>query len=1664
MDNINGALAFQSTLDIKDFNVSADAMQQRITQLTDTTVAQSAEMENSILQFSQRGANYITAFLVGNGMKSLLTSVVQVRGQFQQMEIAFETMLGSKSKAHAFMQQMEVTAAKTPFDLQGVAGGAKQLLAYGESADKVNDTLVRLGNIASGLSIPLNDIVYLYGTTMVQGRLYAQDVRQFTGRGIPLVKELAKEYGVTTDEINAMVSAGKIGFPDVQKVIMKMTNEGGQFFNLMEKQSKSLTGMISNLGDTWDQVQDHLGKEHEDFFAGAINGAAFLLDHLEQIIKITESVAIAYGTMKAAIVLNTLATKGYTGVALIDNTVLSAKNLLLTAQANLSGEVAAQTEAMKGAEATHIASLQAELSAEELSTLQKNLRIAAIQQLLTAQQQEYLSNIGLTQSSAGYEAAAMSVLTVEQKSALSKTDLSTKSAAYKAALESEVLAKRNDVEASLAQMRADVQASYAKMEASKQAAVVAQQRVESARYEVYWAQQSGEASAIATAQKKLEVAEDQALIARKSALASSSQFYTAKKNMETAAHDANTAAVKANTITQQADNTVKVAGTGITNTLTVATKNLWKAFKANPLGWIITLAGLAYSAFTLFGKKEDEVSDLTKELTEHTRKATDEYDEQAGKIDALTNQIHDNNLSNEERIKKIKELQKIIPGYNATLSKEGQIIWENKAAIDAYLVSLEKQIKLKAAQEDLEAAYKKKRQLEKQQKTQQKTAADADTRRNTTYNKAGAFIPTPIVGAKESGDAHSALNQTNKDLAEVNKTIEDLNTEIRTNSTVTEKTTHTTSTYAQQVSTVRAQISKLNKEIKDARSGKVKNDNLAGYIANKQKEIQEAQGRLTALTGEKAGKGGGKNTPKKDDKKTFEDTINWYKEQYQLYYQWEQNLGKDVADKKFAKLIKSGTSFLAWVNKNIADLEAKRATNGGTLSNEDNGKLNALMVQRNELTGVKSAMDQFKESVDQSISSAQTLAEKIEAVAKAKQKLQDGGYALTDDDKAGAAMYLADKEKGNDEDVKKMLDSYKDYAQKRADIAKKYDEDISIMQKRRAEADAKGDTAGSEDLSAKIAKATRDKGMDLMGMDLEQLKANPEYVKAFENLNEVSQETLENLIAEFERAKEAAAQTLNPEDLKEFTDTMAAMRDEITSRNPFEALKVSKTELADADAKLAAAEDKARKAAEQFGKGSKEEKAELENVRKAKDKQIKANKKYGDAERKVTSAIGDLCDQLDQVGQTVGGQVGGVMSMIGMIGSVTMSSIQGFQTATKASSKAIQTVEKASVILAIISAAYQVATKIMSLFSGDDGMEAYEDAEKVYDSYISILDDVIDKQKELVATLDAENAKNSLEYAKQLNESAVEAARSLGKQYLDAGASKGFMGIGSKASNGVSQRKGISGEGWDQLNQWAKADGIASNVLNTIKGGRMTGLFDLTVDQMKTLKEKAPVFFANLDSDTQKYLNDIIDSMSTIDELENAWKENLTGVDFDSVQSDFLDMLYDMDAESKDFANSFSDYMRKAMIKQMFQKEYADKLKSWYDQFAAAVDPDGTGGSVITKDEQEPLNTLRDSIINGATDAAKKINEQFAMADENDPDSLEGAIASMSEETGSVIAGRLNAVIINQGDLSSIAREALVYQAATAHNTELIHQEVALLRSDIKELKNNGSLLSQGIV
>jgi tape measure domain-containing protein len=233
--------------------------------------------------------------------KELVRNVLEVRGQFQQLEVAFTTMLGSADKANDLMSQLVRTAATTPFDLKSVSEGAKQLLAYGTQADEVNGTLIRLGDIAAGLSIPLNDLVYLYGTTMTQGRMFTQDLRQFQGRGIPIADELAKIFGVTKDKVGELVTAGKVGAAEVQQAIENMTNAGSRFGGLMEAQSHTITGQISNIEDAIDSMFNDIGKANEGIINTGLGTVSTLVENWQTVGKVVLEVVVAYGSYKAAL-------------------------------------------------------------------------------------------------------------------------------------------------------------------------------------------------------------------------------------------------------------------------------------------------------------------------------------------------------------------------------------------------------------------------------------------------------------------------------------------------------------------------------------------------------------------------------------------------------------------------------------------------------------------------------------------------------------------------------------------------------------------------------------------------------------------------------------------------------------------------------------------------------------------------------------------------------------------------------------------------------------------------------------------------------------------------------------------------------------------------------------------------------------------------------------------------------------------------------------------------------------------------------------------------------------------------------------------------------------------------------------------------------------------
>lgn len=512
-------------------------------------------------------AKSAASFGVAFSAQEFASHVTNIRGQFQQIEMAFNTMLGSEQKASALMQQMVNTAASTPFDLQGVANGAKQLLAYGLEANKVNGTLVRLGDIAAGLSIPLNDIIYLYGTTMSQGRLYAQDLMQFTGRGIPMIAELAKQFGVSESKVKDLVSEGKVGFPEVQKAIEDLTNEGGKFGGLMEAQSKTLTGQLANLEDNIDMMFNEIGEKSEGAIGGAIELAADMVDHYKEIGSVIISIAAAWGMNKAATA----------AVAAVNNAAASQE----------------------------IANLE-----QEIALIQQKNGISALDNDLG--QQVEGGSIDLNKANQIQELRNQLKALHEEEVQAAQDAFDTANKAWE------------EAQSSFASASAGV-------EDAKNVVDATNEQIDAINEKIAVAFNEGDAEAFAAGEAELAAATKQREAAADNLSTASKAKETAATNVQAAATAKNAAATnlssvskKAQVVQQNIDTASKSANslatkalTWATGQLTTAFNGLKAAFASNPIGMALTAISIGIGIFSAF-------SDSTEEATEDVKRFGEE--------------------------------------------------------------------------------------------------------------------------------------------------------------------------------------------------------------------------------------------------------------------------------------------------------------------------------------------------------------------------------------------------------------------------------------------------------------------------------------------------------------------------------------------------------------------------------------------------------------------------------------------------------------------------------------------------------------------------------------------------------------------------------------------------------------------------------------------------------------------------------------------------------------------------------------------------------------------------------------------------------------------------------------------------------------------------------
>ena len=679
------------------------------------------------------------------------------------------------------------------------------------------------------------------------------------------------------------------------------------------------------------------------------------------------------------------------------------------------------------------------------------------------------------------------------------------------------------------------------------------------------------------------------------------------------------------------------------------------------------------------------------------------------------------------------------------------------------------------------------------------------------------------------------------------------------------------------------------------------------------------------------------------------------------------------------------------------------------------------------------------------------------------------------------------------------LGKYQDYTDKRIAIEEKFNREIAALKEQRKQAEEDGDQGLTEQLDKAVAQTTKEKGKSLIGFDFEQLKKSPEYTQAFENLKNTSSETMTSLLDQLENAKDKAAKVLSPEELREYTTAIQSIMDELDSRNPFQALIDKKNELAEAEEALANAKlelEKAKSQSEAVKGGAKIENGvvsakynpetkKIESVKAylteeqalnrvtaatskyngAKDNVIKKGAAVQKAEKKIIDVFDQLSGQITKLGSTIGGVAGQIIGLIGEIALFTTSVISGFDNVSKDAAKSIQAVEKASVIIGIISAAIQILNKISELI-GDSYSQYEKYAEKV--SELNKLTDATNRYK--IAALEASQAEenwfsdNNLEklrdirevhdqaveaYDQKLNEQQATYQNKEGGGWLTSlwkpvttlidktyGKIAGFS-INPEYEKGTTKAadnlrietrkatKGFLGTGLgaksqktENLVDWAKNNGFgdlfdekglineeAAKVILETYGDKLVGETKETLETLVELKEKS-----------DEYMDQLHDYVSSL---------------YQPLVDNFVDAIFDWLDTGKDALDSFKEYAKgtfrdivKDLVQTLVLKEifgegedsFQNKINKLYEQYSKGEISEeelykkiGEETAKLEKRAEQSLPAIQNGaeiVTNGIKDATG-IDIRNNAASESASSS---GFQSMSQDTGDELNGRFTAL------------------------------------------------------
>ena len=1241
--------------------------------------------------------------------------VIEATGKMQQLQVALSTILQDKSKAEQLIADIVQFAAKTPFNLDDVATGAKQLLAYGSSADNVVNELSMLGDVASGLQIPIGQLIYLYGTLRTQGRAMTVDIRQFAGRGIPIYEELAKVLGVSKDQVGELVKEGKVGFKEVEQAFKNMTSEGGKFANLMESSAGTWPQRLSNIEDTLFQKMNEFGNKYKDVFEFGIGTAEDLVESLDDVLSVMGGLIAAYGSYKAALIAAAVAQKA---VGFIESIRL----------------------------------------------------------------------IGMYRKELGLATAAQQTFNLASKS------------------------------------------------------------------------------------------------------------------------------------------------------------NVYVALLA-------ALVGIGTAVY-MFTKRTNEATAAQETLNSVNKKTDEEFSKQAATVDRLSGILKRETSSIDQKKKALSDLQTIIPSYNASLNEEGRLINNNTEAIKSYLTQLEKQIRMKAAQEELEELYRKKRTQEKQQKVATENYNEAKSLYNSSVTMTGSALQNRGVNTgvavfsqnsavnnqlKDSTNkAKKELDSVNKELGETVSAITELEKEIE-KSSLSDNKESPQSSISKEVENATIRIKTLKQEIADLRSGKLQAEagkTVESAIKAKEKELQSTEKTLETLTG---------ISYKSENKKVVDSQQNLSDELLQLIrtnQQNEINLMEEGSEKKRRQIELDYQREIDEIRKQRKKWEDAQ---GGKLTSE-----------QREVLG-----------------------------SRASNAMQSREKGLAEITKAENQAAIEANER--------YLKSYGTFMQKRDAIIAEYTRKIS-------EATTQGD---KDILQKEMDKA-------LSSLDLEKLKQGINWELIFGDLDKVSKESLNKVKQQLREFKNSDEYKNMAVDQKKVVDeALSNIQSTLIDKGGLLAdLPEQLSELAKAQEELSQAQEEYNEA---MRSGTDEQKeAATKKLNDAQKRQQNAQVNVQKSTDKTTSNLVTLSNVITQLGSNSEislSQVGDLAGNIVDIFAEESEKLGGIIGAAFSLLDAIGTQGLDGFVGNIFSSVFKSVGGIWDTltFGGFSKLFGIGGNEKEVQDTINRLTDRNEKLQSAIESLTEEmkSSKGSEKSVAEYNK-AIKYQEEYNKNVL----------AKAQANAGYHSKH----HSWAYYMGWSESDiqWIRENVMAEFTG--TDSLWQMSPEQMDLLRQNVDLWQKMADSGKGGYGNAVVDALDeyadlagNLEGLKEGLFEQLTGISFDSMYDSFIDTLMDMDASAEDFADNLSEYFMRAMLSDKIGNMYSQKLEDWWNRFGESM-KDGN----LSESERNSLQNEYMGYVNEALklrdELAAATGYDKAGSSSQQSASSRGFGTEMTHEDAGELSGRFTAV------------------------------------------------------